>query len=224
MNLGRVGFGRPDRRADVVASTGVYVGGDRFDAGIMKHKLLKYFGAGTTYRETGQRIRIPTHVVNKLLSWHKISFIREKMTQQLIEQMLRTSDNIPAIEALHDLVTHNLGYHLFRAIEAAKVRLSSADEARVQFDDARIHLNVKVTRAEFERFNAPLFKELSECLDALLSLSGRAADKIDAVFLTGGSSQIPAVRALFAERFGEERLRTGHAFTSVAEGMGRAAA
>ncbi len=49
------------------------------------------------------------------------------------------------------------------------------------------------------------------------------AEAIDAVFLTGGSSQIPAVRALFADRFGEARLRTADAFTSVAEGLGRSA-
>ncbi len=223
MRLGPSRRDRADRRPDVVASSGVYVGGDKFDAAIMKHKLLKHFGAGTTYRETGQRIRIPTHVVNKLLSWHEMSFIRERMTQELIQQMLKTSDNIPAIEALHDLVMHNLGYHLFRAIEAAKVKLSTASEARVQFDDARIHLDVKVTRAEFERFSAPLLDELSGCVDELLAGPAKAAGHIDAVFLTGGSSLIPSVRQIFAERFGEGRLRSADAFTSVAEGMGRAA-
>ena len=57
-----------------------------------------------------------------------------------------------AIEALSDLVMHNLGYQLFRAIESCKVKLSSAREARVQFDEARIHLDVRVSRAEFDRF------------------------------------------------------------------------
>ena len=223
MRLGPSRRGRTDRRPDVLASGGVHVGGDRFDAAIMKHKLLQYFGAKTTYRETGQRLPIPAHVVNKLLSWHEMSFIRERLTQQLIQQMLKTSDNVPAIEALHDLVMHNLGYHLFRAIESAKVRLSSASEARVQFHDARIHLDVRVTRAEFERFSAPLLAELSSCVDRILTTSAIAADAIEAVFLTGGSSQIPAVRRQFAERFGEEKLRTADAFTSVAEGMGRAA-
>jgi hypothetical chaperone protein len=56
---------------------------------------------------------------------------------------------------------------------------------------------------------------------------GRAqldAGAIESVFLTGGSSQIPAVRRLFARRFGEARLHTADAFTSVAEGLGRGAA
>jgi hypothetical chaperone protein len=122
---------------------------------------------------------------------------------------------------------HNLGYHLFRAIEEVKVQLSSQTEARLRFDEARIHLDVRVTRAELERFSTPLLRELSACVDRLFALAAARAEaaesNIDAVFLTGGSSQIPAVRALFAERFGEARLRSGDAFTSVAEGMGRAA-
>ena len=138
--------------------------------------------------------------------------------------MLRTTDNVAGIEALQDLVMHNLGYHLFRAIEAAKVKLSTAPEARVTFDEARIQLDVKVTRAEFERFCEPLLRELSACVDRLLAAAATSAERIDAVFLTGGSSQIPAVRRLFAGRFGEDRLRSKDAFTSVAEGMGRASA
>lgn len=224
MRLGPSRRDKPDRRPDVVGSTGVYVGGDKFDAAIMKHKLLRYFGAGTTYNEhmSAQRLPIPPHVVNKLLSWHEMSFIRERSTQELIERMLRTGDNVKAIEALQDLVMHNLGYQLFRAIEAAKIELSTETETRLRFSEARIELDLKITRAEFERFSAPLLDALSACLDRLLASAGQDAKGIDAVFLTGGSSQIPAVQRLFSARFGEERLRSGDAFTSVAEGMGRA--
>jgi len=47
---------------------------------------------------------------------------------------------------------------------------------------------------------------------------------IDSVFLTGGSSQVPAVQRLFGKKFGTAKLRTADAFTSVVEGLGRAAA
>ncbi len=223
MRLGPSRRHRADRRADVVASGGVYVGGDRFDAAIMKHKLLPAFGAGTSYLLQGRRLEVPQHIHNKLLSWSEMSFIREKSTQELISLMLETSDDVPAIEALHDLVFYNLGYRLFRAIEAAKVQLSSKEKTVIAFDEERIHLKVPLTRSELERFSAPLLKALDACTTGLLERA-QLKEPIDSVFLTGGSSQIPAVRALFAERFGEERLRSGDAFTSVVEGLGRAAA
>jgi hypothetical chaperone protein len=228
MRLGPGRRGGADRRADIIGSDGVYIGGDRFDAEIMRHVLLPHFGAGTTYSVrgamTGRRLPIPNHVLNKLLSWHEMSFIREPSTQELIEQMLETSDRKEAIEALHDLVEDNLGFQLFRAIEAAKVTLSREEEAVLRFDAARIRLEERITREAFERFCQPLIRELDGCVGRLLERTGISPDDVDAVFLTGGSSQIPAVRRIFRERFGEERLRTADAFTSVAEGLGRHAA
>jgi hypothetical chaperone protein len=226
MRLGPSRRGQLDRRADVVGSTGVRIGGDRFDAEIMRHKLLPRFGAGTTYRVRGltdKRLKVPQHVMAKLLSWHEMSFIREKSTQDLMEMMLETSDQPGTAEALYDLVMENLGYRLFRAIEAVKVKLSQEPEATLDFEEARIRLHERITREEFDTFCQPLLTELDQCTQGLLDRCA-GAGTIDAVFLTGGSSQIPAVRQLYVHRFGEGRVRTADAFTSVAEGLGRASA
>lgn len=224
MRLGPARRGAPDRRGDVVTSGGVSIGGDRFDAEIMRHKLLPYFGHGSTYEVMGKRMVVPMSILGRLLSWHEMSFIRERATQELIDRILYTSDNARAIEALSDLVEENLGYRLFRAIESAKIALSSATRARIRFDEARVQIDEPITRSELERFCAPLLAALESCLDDLLARAALRADQIDSVFLTGGSSQIPAVRNLFAETFGEARLRTADAFTSVAEGLGRSTA
>ncbi|HEY1087130.1 MAG TPA: Hsp70 family protein [Archangium sp.] len=224
MHLGPSRRGAGDRRADVVASSGVYVGGDRFDAAIMKHKLFTHFGHGSTSLPTlgAKRMEMPTYVSSRLLSWNEMSLIREKKTRELIELMLKSSDRKPAIEALHDLVMYNLGFRLYRAIEAAKVTLSTEKKARIDFDEERIHVHETITRDEFETASAHLIDELEACADELLTRVP-AGLRIDSVFLTGGSSHVPAVRRLFARKFGEERLRTADAFTSVVEGLGRAA-
>jgi hypothetical chaperone protein len=62
-------------------------------------------------------------------------------------------------------------------------------------------------------------KQIESCLDSLLKASGVHPTNVDAVFLTGGSSFVPAVRKIFATRFGEQRIRTGNQFTSVAWGL-----
>jgi hypothetical chaperone protein len=222
MQLGPSHRNRLDRRADVVASGGVRIGGDNFDSAIMRHKLLERFGAGSHYRLGSKRLQMPRHVQSKLLTWHEMSFIRERSTQELLEQMLETSETPREIEALHDLVMYNLGYQLFRAIERAKVQLSFEDEAAVRFSEERIHIDARVTRAEFEAFCEPLFQGLRETVEKLFA--GKDKASVSAVFLTGGTSYIPKVRAYFAETFGADKLRSGAAFTSVASGLGRAAA
>jgi hypothetical chaperone protein len=47
---------------------------------------------------------------------------------------------------------------------------------------------------------------------------------VDRVFLTGGTSFVPAVRAIFERRFGASRVRAGNEFTSVARGLALRAA
>ena len=46
-----------------------------------------------------------------------------------------------------------------------------------------------------------------------------APRQIDHVFLTGGSSLVPAVRSLFERRFGVGRLAQGDELTSIAQGL-----
>jgi len=41
----------------------------------------------------------------------------------------------------------------------------------------------------------------------------------DRVFLTGGSSFVPAVRRIFTRRFGKDRIHSGNESTSVAHGL-----
>ncbi|HEX8539666.1 MAG TPA: Hsp70 family protein, partial [Cystobacter sp.] len=97
------------------------------------------------------------------------------------------------------------------------------EETTLDFEEARINLHERITRADFETACEPLLRELSEVTEGLLARCAGAGE-VDAVFLTGGSSQIPAVRRLYTQRFGEARVRTRDAFTSVAEGLGRASA
>lgn len=210
-----------DRRGDVIASSGVYIGGDRFDAAIVQHRLLRLFGFGSTYATMLQRTELPHWMTRKLLAWHELSVLREKSNLEFLQNAVKTSDRPRELQNLVTLSEENLGFHLYRVVEEAKRRLSEIDEAPLSFHEADIDIETGVTRAEFDRWTAPLRTELLHAADRCLAKGhGRAPD---AVFLTGGTSKIPSVRQAFAERFGESLLREGDAFTSVAAGLGRAA-
>jgi hypothetical chaperone protein len=60
---------------------------------------------------------------------------------------------------------------------------------------------------------------MEAAMDAALATAGMGSEAIDRVFLTGGSSLIPAIRALFDRRFGQERIATGGELTSIAHGL-----
>nr|WP_050727632.1 Hsp70 family protein [Vulgatibacter incomptus] len=220
MRLGPSRAGNLDRRGDVIASDGVYIGGDDFDSAIVEHRLLERFGAGSTYLSLTRRMPLPAWIARKLLAWHELALLRERSTMEFLKKAKVDSDQPEALGNLIRLVEDNLAFHLYRSVEAAKRELSGADEAKVRFHESGIELDERVTRAEFEAWTAPLRAELDACVDRVLARSGGVEP--DAIFLTGGTSKIPSVRALFAERFGEARLREGDAFTSVVAGLGRA--
>ena len=81
-----------------------------------------------------------------------------------------------------------------------------------------------MTRIEFEEWIEEELDQVRTCVDRLLGATRVEPNQIDRVFLTGGSSFVPAVRRIFAERFGEEKLRMGEELTSVANGLALRAA
>ncbi len=80
-------------------------------------------------------------------------------------------------------------------------------------------LRIPVTRREFESWIENDLQLIEDSIDELLRDSGIDPRSVDRVFLTGGSSFVPAVRRIFEQRFGKERMRGGNEFTSVAYGL-----
>jgi hypothetical chaperone protein len=91
--------------------------------------------------------------------------------------------------------------------------------APFRFSDGVIEIEATVRRAEFEEWIAEELAQIESCVDSLVAASGVSREDVDMVFLTGGSSFVPAVRRIFESRFGAGRIRAGNEFTSVARGL-----
>jgi hypothetical chaperone protein len=76
-----------------------------------------------------------------------------------------------------------------------------------------------VSREDFEGWIADELQSIESCVDSLLTKSKIGAGEVDRVFLTGGTSFVPAVRRIFEARFTSSRVRAGNEFTSVARGL-----
>jgi len=221
----RLGSGHAgDRREDILATRGVQIAGDSFSARIMAHKLAKYFGAGSTYRHMeGRKLPFPSMLLAQLSRWHQVTFLRSPKTREQLGRIRWTSSNPRAVDAFQALITGNYAFFLFQEIETAKSRLSEADEARMHFRRDEIEIDEPITRAEFERLIAPDQAQVHRCMESVLAAAEVTRRDIDAVFLTGGTAQIPAIRRMFAEEFGADKLKAQDYLTSVAVGLGLSA-
>jgi hypothetical chaperone protein len=99
------------------------------------------------------------------------------------------------------------------------VELSHGDKTRLVFDADDVRIEHDVTRADFETWIGDETAAMGACVDRLLASTGVHAKDVDRVFMTGGTSFVPAVRALFDTRFGAKKVVAGGEMVSVASGL-----
>ena len=99
---------------------------------------------------------------------------------------------------------------LRRAAERAKIELSDQPCVRVEEDhvgsvagEAR-HLACELTRADFESDLEPFLDRSLQAVTTALQDAGVRPSQLDRVLLVGGSTRIPRVAAVLAERLGQE--------------------
>jgi hypothetical chaperone protein len=202
----------------VLATGGIGVSGDAFDARVIDAIVAPALGRGSRYRdEMGGEAPVPAWLYSKLRRWHYLSFLKEESTLRLLDRVAQGALEPARIERLIRVVDEDLGLVLHRAVEGAKVRLSTRDHERVALAD--IELDLAVTRQGFEDWLGEDLAAIDGVLDDVLSRAGVAAGEIDRVFATGGTSLVPVVRDRLAARFGADKLVGGEELTSVAWGL-----
>ena len=212
-------------RARVLASSGVALAGDSFDARIIDAIVAPALGRGTRYEvEMGGLAPVPSWIYNKLRRWHHLSFLKSSETVMLLEKIRHGARAPEMIERLCRVVEDDLGLPLHASVEAAKVALSSADRARLAFARPGVELAAPIARADFDAWIAEELAAIDGAVTDALAAAAVDAGAIDRVFTTGGSSQVAAVRATLAARFGADKLVGGEELTSVAAGLAAVAA
>ncbi len=205
---------------DFLGNSGLGLAGDAFDAKLVRHLVSPELGRGSEAESLGKVLpAVPNWVYAKLERWHHLSFLRTSAVMTMLRSTLATAYEPAKIEALMHLVNEDLGYHLHRAVQRVKCDLSAHPQATFRFSDGGFEIEAVVTRAEFDEWIAEELARIEGCVDGLLAQAGVDPGDVDMVFLTGGSSFVPAVRRIFETRFGARRIRTGDEFTSVAQGL-----
>lgn len=206
-------------KAEPLSHSGVGVAGDTFDYRILDHVVAPKLGKGTRYHSFDKLLPIPAHYHASFAQWHRLSLMKSREVMTELKALIREAEKPALLEDLLTVIEYDLGYELYRAVAATKVALSSETETVLRFHQSGIDIEAKVTRSAFEGWIRDDVGRIELALDEALSKAGIAATGIDAVFLTGGTSHVPAVRNLFSQRFGDKRLHFGDAFRSVASGL-----
>lgn len=205
---------------DLLGNSGLGLAGDAFDARIVRKLVSPELGAGTLLQPASKMLpAVPAWIYSNLERWHYLSFLRTRNVTEILKSARARAMEPDKIEALITLVDEDLGFQLHQAVQRLKYELSSAETAEFRFIDGTLELRKPVLRAEFEGWIGEDLAAIEGCVESLFAKTGVSHSDVDRVFLTGGTSFVPAVRGIFERRFGAERVRSGNEFTSVARGL-----
>jgi hypothetical chaperone protein len=208
-----------DVRVTPLGYAGIGIAGDTFDYRIIDKVVSPLLGKGDVYTVMGKELPVPPEYFSGFARWHRLSLMRAPRTLRDIEAVAASSAHPHRLRTLIRLIENELGYELYQTVSAVKAELSRHETAILRFRHGDFAIERTVARHEFEAWIDDDLQRISVTIDQALDRAQVRPHEIDRVFLTGGTSFVPAVRALFERRFGAAAVSSGGEFVSVAEGL-----
>ncbi|NDP63530.1 Hsp70 family protein [Polaromonas sp.] len=205
-----------ERRGDILATSGVHIGGTDFDKALSLASMMPMLGLGSLLKSGRE---MPSSHYFNLATWHTINLAYTKKAWAQITELHRDAADRPKMERLQNLVRERAGHWLALQVEGAKIALSDADVA--QIDIGRISAGDTVTlhRAELDQSIDGLVNTVEQTVARLLVDAGITAAGIDTVFFTGGSSGVPLLRERVLALTPQARCVEGDLFGSIGAGL-----
>jgi len=212
--------GSKDRKNDMIASGGIYIGGDSLDSAFMWDRGTPYFGKNTTYQATpGKILNVPKSLFANICTWDKMNFFNGLKIQKEIEEYYYYSGNDPKFKNLITLIENNLGYSLFRSIEKTKIELSDLPASDFKYSNMDIEIDENISLNQYNDIIEKDVNKIEVYLNQFMETYKINANEIDCLFLTGGTSMVSAIQNLFRTKFPHIPLNSGDNFKSVAKGL-----
>ena len=206
----------------VLGTHGVPIGGNRVDQMIIERHVFPEIGEGVPLKSSRSLRETDTvfpfyQFAEYLLNWQTAYMVNQPhLIEAIFDGMRSSADESEKLERLWRLIRGNYAYSLLAASEEAKQRL--AETSRTDIELPEIDLRVPLDRSDLEAVLVPVLDEIGIAIDTLLSGAGVAADDLDAVVTTGGSSQLIPVRSLLEDRFGDRVVAFDY-YRSIAAGL-----
>ena len=215
--INRTGDRRFDRSEDILATSGVHVGGTDFDRLLNIASVMPNFGLGSPTTD-GKRF-MPVWYFNDMATWHRINTLYTPKIMRDIAGLEREAAEPDALRRFSHLLANRSGHRLAGAVEAAKIALSRTERADVALSEPGLDVSLAVTREEFEAATNELQSKITRALDATLKLAGVSATSIETVILTGGGALVPAIREAVTARFTAAKIAAADEFGAVGLGL-----
>jgi hypothetical chaperone protein len=216
VRLGPDRAGRVERRDDILATGGVHIGGTDFDKYLSLASVMPLLGYGSALVSGAP---VPSSYYFNLATWHTINQAYTRKSIAQLEDLARDAAEPAKLGRLRKLIDERAGHWLAMRVEEAKIGLSATPLVGLDLDRLSPPERLQVERAQFEAAIAGLVDQVGATVRRLLGEAGVAAEQVDTVFFTGGSSGVAALRERIAAIVPRARRVEGDLFGSIGAGL-----
>ncbi|HWK68463.1 MAG TPA: Hsp70 family protein [Rhizobiaceae bacterium] len=206
-----------DRKDDILASTGVHIGGTDFDRLLSVAHVMPELGYKTQTKD-GKR-NLPAGYFFDLATWQRINLLYSAKAMADLRQIRYEAARPGLVDRLIDIVRHRQGHALAGKVEKAKIELTDLPEAAMDIELTDEMLRIPMTRAGLEQAIESAVARVADTALKTLAEAGVRADRITTLFLTGGSTAVPLLRRRMLSLFPEAAAVEGDMFGSVGLGL-----
>lgn len=204
-----------DRKNDILANTGVRVGGTDFDRNLSMRTVMPELGLGTELID--KQLPMPRSIFADLAWWPTINICYTPKIVREAHEVHRLAVEPQKTERLLAVLTKHLGHRIAFAVERGKIELTGIERMNIALGFIEAGLAAPTSREDFDDAIATELMRLRLSVWNCLALAD--AGTIDTVFMTGGSSLVPAVEAVLRDELPDAEIKRGDDFLSVALGL-----
>jgi hypothetical chaperone protein len=217
VRLGPQRIARSERSTDVLATTGVHIGGTDFDHKLSLEQVMPLLG----YRHLGpQQREVPSRIFFDLSTWHLIQWLYLPRALSQAQSLRVNYSDVRLHERLMQVLKNRDGHRLAHEVEQAKIRCSQSDAGtEVDLSDVERGLSASLAPADLQQHLASLLARTVACARDCVERAGLSDSQLDAIYLTGGSSALRPFQQALRQAFAGVALVEGDLFGGVASGL-----
>ncbi|QKZ13591.1 Hsp70 family protein [Spirosoma sp. KUDC1026] len=208
---------KADRSSDILANTGVRVGGNDFDKELSLAGIMPELGYRSTYGDKG--LEVPIKPYQDLAEWSKVNFLYTPKLITQIRLLLHQSHDKPRFKRLLDVLEKETGHSLLAAAEVAKIALTDQDEHNTELNFLEEGFYIPIKRNQFEQAIQEEVDKITASARQCLMEAGVSNQAINLVIMTGGSTEVYSVKQAFQQLFPNAALAEENKLSSVGLGL-----
>jgi hypothetical chaperone protein len=202
-----------DRAQDILANTGVRVGGNDADKAINLDAAMPLLGLGSFYGD--KNLEMPARIYHELSEWSKINWCYTPQNINMVRELIRTAQEPERVMRLEDVLAHHDGHRILNLSEEIKIDLSESDAAEEVWDG----MTVSMTQDRMNGLTGKVFDPVRVVMLDTLAQAGVRPDDIAIIVLTGGSTALPVFQKWVAEIFPKAEISQENRLGSVGLGL-----